>query len=284
MRMRRPTLPWTDWHWLVAGLVALVCAGSLVGIVEGSPVALWVSGALTLAVAVALATDVGAGLVAGLAVAALLVVVRQLTGHWARADFGPALGETVAILAAAAWAGLVAQRIRRQVRSDGARDPDDGAGYDDLGLLGPSAARDRLEDEVAARDRDWGSLGLLLVSVRLIVDDRPPGVGDAAQRCFARLLQARTGPLDVPFALDANSFGVIFPHSTGRVVWDTVARLLDGVRSARVTVGPERRRVPLTQLVSVQVGICEEPAGAVTVQGLMGRAGAALASAESGTR
>jgi hypothetical protein len=281
MSMNLATPAWTDPRLRILVLVALVCTGSLSGVSEGAPVAVWVATAVFVAVAVGLALDVWGGLVAGLGTAALLVGVRQLTGHWSSDDFLPALLETVAIIAAAAWAGVLGHAVRAETAPD-LRAEAEVSPYGDLGLLGPEAARARLEEEVAARGRDGAALGLVLVDARLAAEETEPGVGNAARRCVARLVESRTADLDVPFALSADRVGVIFPHASGTVVWDSVGRVLDGVRTATLTVGPERRQVPLSELVSVRVGVSEQPAALADAESLMAEAAAALELAASG--
>jgi len=281
MSMSRATPVWTERLRRILVLVALLCAGSLAGVPEGEPVAVWVAAGLFLGVAVGLTLDVWGGLVAGLGAAALVVGLRQATGHWSSEVFLPALVETATIVLAASWAGALGRFLRT---ADGPRPTDSGdlAPYGDLGLLGPDAARARLEEEVAASARDGAGLGLLLVDVRLAGEGTPPGLADAARRCVARLVETRTTDLDVPFALSDDRLGVLFPHASREVVWDCAGRLVDGIEAATVTAEPDRRQVALSDLLTVRLAVSEQPAGEVDAENLMRDTSAALDAAPEG--
>ena len=277
--MRRPTSVWTDGWPRLAVLVGLVCAGSLAG-PEPPPIRIGMATCLGLGVVVALALDVWGGLVAGMAAAAGMVALRQYSGQWAPDDFGLAVAEVVLIVVASTWAGLTGQHLRTSTPDATGPEPIQPP-YASLGLLDPEATQARLSEEVAARARDRASLGLALFDVRTLVDDVPADVDRAAHRAVARQLAARTGQLDVPFALTTDRLGVIFPHSTGALAWDTVGRVLEGIRGATITVGPDRRNVALPDLVAVSVGISEQPASTVSVAGLLGAARTALEHASA---
>ena len=273
--MLRPTPAWTDQRGRTAVLVGIVCAGSLAGLTEDPPIPVWVATALVLAVVAALALDVWGGLLAGLGAASLLVAVRQATGHWSSADFFPALVETLALLGASTWAGFTGQPSRPAGRELQPNPPQDSR-YVDLGLLSSAAARARLDEEVVARSRDGAPLGLALIELSLVVEDRSGALKESLGRSLARLVESRTGRLDVPFALSADTLGVIFPHVDDTVVWDTVGGILEAVRTTRATIGPDSRSVALTDVATIRVGVSELSAATVSVDSLMAEARAAL--------
>jgi hypothetical protein len=275
----RVTSGWTERHTAVALLLMAMSAAPFAGFTESAPVAVWVAAAALLTAGVALALDPWGGAVAGLVGAASLVGVRQLTGQWTPAQFGPAAVETLAIVIVGGLSGYVGNRLRARPGETAPREGFKPA-YGSLGLLGPDAALARLEEE-AARSAGFGrGLSLALLDVT-VTEDLPPAGRQAVHRAVARLLESRTAEADVPFALSADRLGVIFPEASGLTAWDTVGEILQALGGATFTFGPDRTSRSLAGAADIHAGIAQLGPGRESAQALLEAAVASLDSART---
>lgn len=273
--MRLPTWGWTDRHACVAALLATAMAGSLAGLVEGTPVAMWVALALGATAVLALTLDVWGGALVGFLGASVLVLARRQNELWSPDVFLPALIETVAILTAGTVAGYTGMRLRTgapaQVLGGGSAQD-----YESLGLLGPEPAMARLAEEVVRSERQGRSVALVLFDVHLKDSVFPAEGRRAALRSVARAVESRTPEHDVPFALGPDRFGVIFPDATSTGAWGTVGKVLEAVDSAHFTFGIERHARPLADAVELYVGLAQRVPRRESASSLLDDAVAAL--------
>lgn len=254
--MRLPTWGWTDRHAGVAGLLSIAMVGSVAGLGEGAPVALWVAATLGVTAVLALALDVWGGALLGLLGATALVVARRQNDVWTSDAFVPALTETLAILTAGAVAGYTGMRLRTGVPIQvlGGVPAQE---YEALGLLSPDNAMARLDEEVQGSVRHGRDVVLVLFDVQVKDPNLPPAGRQAALRAVARSLEGRTPDHDVPFALDIDRLGVIFLDATTTGAWSTVGSVLEAVDSAHFTFGTERHARPLADAVDLYVGLAQ---------------------------
>lgn len=253
----RPTWGWTDRHPPVVALVGISGAGSLVGLTEGAPVALWVGVAVVLSAAVALLSDAYGGLLVGLLCAAGLVATRRFSGAWTPAVFDTALVETFAVVATGGVAGLVGSTLRRAARERPNGDLGLDAIAEPLGLLGPEAATHRLAEEVERAHAHARPLSVALFRISPLDEDLDPRDLTAVTRAVMRHLERECRDLDVPFALTHELLGVIFPESPSASTWEAVGHILHEVSESRVTLGADRRPHPLADLVGINVGVAQ---------------------------
>lgn len=271
----RPTWGWTDRHAPVVALVGISGAGSLAGLIEGAPVALWVGVAVVLAASLALLSDAYGGLLVGLLCAAGLVATRRFAGTWTTSDFEAALVETLAVVATGGVAGMVGSTLRRAARDL----PNGGLGLDaiaePLGLLGPDAAAHRLEEEVERAHAHARPLSVALFRLSPLDDDLDPRDLTAVTRAVMRHVERECRDLDVPFALSHELLGVIFPESPSASTWEAVGHVLHELSESRVTLGADRRPRPVPELVGVNVGVAQLGANG-TAEALLAGAQAAV--------
>ena len=274
--MDRVTSGWTEQHSAVALLLTAACAATAAGVLDGG----WVAGAVATATVatclVALLLDAWGGAVVGLVAVGALVAVRRGSSAWVREDFAAATMEALAILLTGALAGATASRLRRQ---DGvhARPSPWQPAHGSLGLLGADAAMARLEEECARSARLGRPLTLAVLDVVVTAPDLSPASVEAAQRTVARLVESRTRENDVPFALSAGRFGIVFPESGPDVAWDAVGEIVQAAGSATFTQGSRRTARPVDEVTSLHAGIAQYAVGRDTWQTLLEDATGALA-------
>lgn len=271
----RPTWGWTDRHPPVVALVGISGAGSLAGLTEGTPVALWVGVAVVLSAAVSVLSDAYGGLLIGLLCAAGLVAVRRFSGTWTPAVFDTALVETLAVVATGGVAGLVGTTLRRAAREHPSGDLGLDAIAEPLGLLGPDAAAHRLAEEVERAHAHGRPLSLALFRLSALAQDLDPRDLTSVTRAVMRHVERECRDLDVPFVLTHELLGVIFPESPSASTWEAVGHVLHELGESRVTLGADRQPRALAELVAVNVGVAQlSPSG--TAEALLAGAQAAV--------
>lgn len=293
--MRALTWGWTERHTAVAFVLVVAQAGALVGLLERSPVSLWVAAAVGAAAVLGLLVDVWAGALVGLASAVAVVAARRAAGLWTPEDFTTAALETVAVVLVGAVAGRAGTALRARsasTRSSRAEAYDRQPGAHDetwsvpahgsLGLLGEHAAMARLHEEVARGERHLRPVTLVLFDVDVTDDTLTPAGRRVASRAVARVVESRAGEHDIPFALGAERLGIVFPDSTLGAVWDVVGRVLDSLASATFTLGEDRATRPLTDAVDVHVGIARQAPEGSTASSILAEAVTALDRARAG--
>ena len=253
--MALPTSAWTERHTAVSALVLVCAVASLSGLLEDPPLPAWVAVAVAVAGIGGLAVDVWGGALVGLAAAALLVAVRRATDHWSSDVFGPALVETVALVAAGALAGHAGVRLRTSSTSVTAAAL--GPVHGSLGLIDEAAATARLEEEVSRSRRHGRTVSLALVEVQVTEEELPVEGRRAAFRAVARLLEGRSEEHHVPFALAEDRFGLVLPDTGATAAWVVVGRVLEAVGTTEVTYGAGRTSRTLRDTVEVVVGISQ---------------------------
>ena len=242
------------------------------GQLEESRTAVLVAGVLAVVVTLGLAVDRWAGALIGLAGAVALVALRRAWGDWAPEVFGPAVLETLVLVTAGALSGRAGQRLRGSA-SPGVVSLLEPA-YGSLGLLGQDAALARLEEEVARAQRLDRAVILLLLDVD--VHESAAEARSAALRAVARLVESGAESQDIPFAMSANRFGIIFADASLAAVWDVVDRILATVATATYPHGVEREVRLLQTAVGLRIGLAQQSIRASTAQGILDEAVAAL--------
>jgi GGDEF domain-containing protein len=250
-----PTWALTERHRAVGALVLACSVASLSGLSEDQPLPSWVAVAVVVAALPSLALDVWGGALVGLAVAALLVAVRQAADLWGPDVFGPALVETVALFAVGALAGRAGARLRPVTRP--AAGSHIAPVHGSLGLIDEAAATARLEEEVIRSRRYGRTVSLALLDVHLTEDGLPVEGRRAACRAVARLVEGRSEPAHVPFALADDRFGIVMPDTGAAAAWEVVGRVLEAVGTTEVTYGAGRISRSLHDTVEVLAGISQ---------------------------
>lgn len=267
--MRAVTSGWTERHSVVAALTLLALAGCFVGLSEGPPVVYVVTAALALTAVLGLALDVWGGMLVGLGVAAAMVLVRRTTGHWSEDVFAQALLETLTILSVGALAGHTGGVLRRGGHEAPATSSPFDPAYGSLGLLGGDAARTRLSEEIERGERRQQPVVLMMLDAVVTDDALPPAGRTAALRAVARIVESRAQQHDIPFALAADRFGIVFPETTVSAVWDTIGRIMESTAKANVAYGTERQPRPLADVVDVHAGISQQSRARSTADALL---------------
>lgn len=270
--VRLPTSVWTDRHAAVAVLLVVSLAGTCVGQLEDSRSAVLVTSAMAVVVTLGLAVDRWAGALVGLAGAVAVVALRRGWGEWGPESFGPALLETLALITAGTLSGRVGERLRgsASTAAPSAFEP----AYGSLGLLGQDAAVARLEEEVGRAARGDRAVLLLLLDADVhpsAAEDRP-----SALRTVARVVESAAESQDIPFAMAADRFGIVFPAASRAAVWDVVDRILATVASATYPHGVHREVRPLQSVVELRISIAQQSPQAMTAQGILDEAVSAL--------
>ncbi len=273
--MPAPTWGWTERHSAVAWVLVLALGGALVGLVEDSPIPLWVATALAVASVVALALDAWAGALVGLFAAVTVVGARRWSGLWSSDVLLPALLETLVVVLVGAAAGHAGGVLRGGGYAAAVYDPFEPV-HGSLGLLGQDAAMARLEEDVARGERLLRPVTLAMFDVVAKDESLPPAGRAAAERAVARAVESRAGEHDVPFALASGRMGIVFPDSPLASVWDVVGRILESVADASFAFGADRSARPLAQAVDVLVGISRQSAERSTAGALLDDAVSAL--------
>lgn len=273
--MRRVTSGWTDLHTAVVSLLLVGWVATLTGLVEGGWVPLVVATAVLMTAVPSLLFDAWGGAVTGLIAVGVLVAIRRDAGAWTHDDFVAATVESCAILVTGAMAGATGSRLRRgavRTTTESSLQP----AYGSLGLLGSDAAMARLEEECARSARHGRPLTLALLDVVLTARDLGQDGRDAVARTVARLAEQRAGEHDVPFALSADRFGIIFPEVVAAAAWDAIGDVLAATSTANVTYGNARTSRSLAEVAEVYVGIAQYAPGRDTWQAMLDAAVEAL--------
>lgn len=202
---------WTEFRPRFGLVVAAVLsAGVLIGIEDGSSrVAL---GVIVIAATVAsLARDGYAGVVIGLAGAAVLVLVKRLDGDLNPRQFFIIGAEVVSVVTISWLVGVLSHHLRSSVQrvtrpSAGSVLPTANA----MGVLGLEIGLHRLGEELSRRRTSGGPLGLALVALRSRAD-RDDELLEPARRAAARHVESVLGDADVVFAVDDDTLAVILP-------------------------------------------------------------------------
>jgi GGDEF domain-containing protein len=236
-------------------LVLACTVASLGGLSEQQPLPSWVAIAVAASALGSLGLDVWGGALVGLAVAALLVAARRATDLWSSEVFVPALVETVALIAVGALAGHAGARLR--LTTPAATGSLLGPVHGSLGLIDEGAALARLEEEVARSRRYGRTVSLALLDVHLVEEGLPVEGRRAACRAVARLVESRSEPAHVPFALAEDRFGIVMPDTGAVAAWAVVGRVLEAVGTTEVTYGTDRTSRSLHDTVEVVAGISQ---------------------------
>jgi GGDEF domain-containing protein len=276
--MLRVTSGWTEQHTAVASLLLVGSVATLAGLADGGWVPVAVAVAVVATAVLSLMLDAWGGALVGLVAVGVLVAVRRSSGVWAREDFVAATVEACAILATGALAGATGSTLRRGTTPGSALSSWQPA-YGSLGLLGSDAGMARLEEECARSARHGRPLTLVLFDVVVTARDLTADGRDAVHRTVARLVEHRTGEHDVPFALSADRFGVIFPEAGASAAWDAVGDVIAASATAAFTHGSERTPRPLAEVAGVYVGIAQYAPGRDTWQAMLDAATEALQQA-----
>jgi GGDEF domain-containing protein len=146
--------------------------------------------------------------------------------------------------------------------------------YGSLGLLGQDAALARLEEEVVRAERSDRAVLLLLLDAD--VHESSSEARPAALRAVARVVESAAESQDIPFALAADRFGIVFPDTNPAAVWDVVDRILATVATATYPHGATREARPLQSAVELRIGLAQQSTQATTAQGILDEAVAAL--------
>jgi hypothetical protein len=202
---------WTEFRPRFGLVVAAVLsAGILIGIEDGSSrVAL---GVIVVAATVAsLARDGYAGVVIGLAGAAVLVLLKRVDGDLTPREFFLIGAEVVSVVTVSWLVGILSHHLRSSVQrvtrpSAGSVLPTANA----MGVLGHEIGLHRLEEELSRRRTAGGPLGLALVALRPQAG-RDEELLEPARRAVARHVESVLGDADVVFAVDDDTLAVILP-------------------------------------------------------------------------
>jgi hypothetical protein len=222
---------WTDAHSrvVIAVLVALIGTGG--GLLEGRDVTILVIGAIAATFVISFAADAWIGLIVGLAAAAGLTFLRQVTGTWLPSHFGPAVVESVALLGTGWAAGRAGYRMRPSRSTDQLLNATPGV-YGSLGLLPADLALVRLEEEVARALAHGRPLSLIVTLIRIVDADLDGPARDEAERGVARLIESLLRDLDVPFALTADEIGAILPETDAVAAAVASGRIVEAIAAA----------------------------------------------------
>jgi GGDEF domain-containing protein len=269
----------TEQHRLVAILVGVVAAVAATGAVEGGWVALVVTVMVAGTTAAALTRQALGGLVIGLLGAAALVGARQVLGRWDVDEFWYALAQVLGVVVVGVSAGAVGSRLRW---GTGGAVAGDGPVRPALGLLGPDDAIVRLDEEVERARDHRRPVSLLLVDVDLLDQGLDEEGRRRALRAVARTFESRLLPSDVPFAATDDFLGAILPETGTAMAWDRVARVLDAVREVRFSGGADDRQRPLSDVVTLHIGLAGLGEGVDSVDGLFDAAARGLRRSRSG--
>lgn len=276
--MARATWGWTEHHTAVAVLLTVACGSTLVGLLDGGWVPLAVAVAAIVTGLVALLLDAWGGAVVGLAAVGALVATRRAGSAWTREDFVPAAVEALGLLLTGAVAGAVASRLRDRPGATVPLSPWR-AVHGSLGLLDADAAMARLEEECARSARHGHPVTLALLEVVVTAPDLSAEALSSVERSVARLVESRAREQDVPFALSADRFGIVFPESGSDAAWDVVGDIVQATDTATFTHGERRAPRPVTQVAWVCAGIAQHGSGRDTWQTMLDAAAQSVALA-----
>ena len=252
--MSRLTSGWTDRHVLAAcALLTAALAGGL-ALRASSPYDAVGIGAVAATVLLALRLDPFGGIVGGFTAAAALIAARQAGGQWARADFGPALATTAALVALGWVVGLLATRLRTPAGGP-TQTAVTGGAYGSLGLLSSELALARLDEEVVRARRHHRPVTVVLLSTEIVDPALPPAARTAAWRTVARLMESLVPETSVPFALSADEVGAILPETDEAAAWQLLGPVIDAAGRASFTVREQGERRSLADCVELYAGL-----------------------------
>jgi len=254
----RLTWGWTELHLNVVGLLLGTTAVSLAGLLDPSPVQVWVAVAVWGCATLALGSDIYGGMILGLLFAVGLSLLRQVTGTWVSDSFAAAAVESAGLVAVGALAGSAGAVLRRPgTRHQVQIGPHAENPYSPLGVIGAEAAHVRLEEEIDRARGHRRPLSLVVFDVRSHDPDLSAQGRAAALRALVRVVERRASEVDVPFALTDDRIGVIFPERPSRRAWEAVGDVLHSVARSSFTVGSDRSPRPLGDTLSLHVGVVQ---------------------------
>jgi hypothetical protein len=237
---------------VIAVVVALVTAAA--GLLEGRDLTLLVIGATAATFVVSLAADAWAGLVVGLAAAAGVTLIRQLTGTWLPSHFAPTAVESVALLGTGWAAGRAGHRLRQSRPTDVLMNDTPGV-YGSLGLLPADLALVRLEEEVTRASAHGRPLSLILALIRIVEEDLDGPARDEAERGVARLIESLLRDIDVPFALTAQEIGAILPETGPTAAAVASGRIVEAIAAATFADRRTGQRRRLADAADVHIAL-----------------------------
>jgi len=263
-------------------IAAVLSAGVLIGIESG------VSRLLLLAVVVAavvtsLARDGYAGVVIGLAGAALLVLVKRFTGDLTPREFF-VVGAEVATVVTVSWlVGVLGHHLRTSVERltrppAGSVMPKPNA----MGVVGADIGLHRLDEELARRLATGEPLGLALVN------EQPNAVADEAvlepaRRAVARHVESVLADSDVVFAVDDDTLAIILPTSDWTSGLNTLGRVAVAASQATYADPVDRRRRAVNETIRQRTSLVFADDTTTDARTLMAAAHQALGSGDERT-
>jgi len=263
-------------------IAAVLSAGVLIGIESG------VSRLLLLAVVVAavvtsLSRDGYAGVVIGLAGAALLVLVKRFTGDLTPREFF-VVGAEVATVVTVSWlVGVLGHHLRTSVErltrpSAGSVVPKPNA----MGVVGVDVGLHRLDEELARRLATGEPLGLALVN------QQPNAVADEAvlepvRRAVARHVESVLADTDVVFAVDDDTLAIILPTSDWTAGLNTLGRVAVAASQATYADPVDRSRRAVNDTVRLNTALVFADDTTTDARTLMDSAQQALGSGDERT-
>lgn len=243
--MTTATPAWTDITVRLLGCAAALVGCGLLAGADTPAVAAACAIAAVVCCLTAVRYDAFVGLAIGLVGAAVVVVVRMLTGGWGAVPPVLVIAQSLALVALGWLSGRLGARLRvvaDSVSTESRRSVV--AVHNSLGLLGFEQATSRLEEEIARSRAAHTPLCLLLVRIDLEDESLSEDTQVAVQRAVARIVEAGVADYDVPFAMSENEIGAIMPGASDDQAWRIVLPLID--RLTRVTFADretgERRR------------------------------------------
>lgn len=253
--MGRLTTDWTDRHRAVAAALTVTGLAGLAGGAQPPAYRPLAAVVIVAAVLVALRLDAFGGIVTGLAAAAAVVAVKQLTGGWTPDAFATSLALTVALLVLGWVTGVVSGRLRERQPKDVAAAGLVAPAHGSLGLITGEVAEARLEEEIARARRHRRPLSLVLLRTRIADEALAEGARLAAYRSVARLVETLLRDTDVPFAFSREEIGAILPETDGDDAWEVVGPLVDAITGATFTDRQEGERRNFADCADLQVGL-----------------------------
>jgi GGDEF domain-containing protein len=275
---------WTEFRPRFGLVVASVLsAGVLIGIEDGlSRVVLGIL--VVAAVMVSLARDGYAGVVVGLAGAAVLVLVKRLTGDLTPREFF-VVGAEVASVVTVSWlVGILGHHLRTSVErvmrpTAGSVLPTANA----MGVLGPEIGLHRLDEELNRRQASGGPLALALVAHHPMADADDEAL-EPARRAIARHVESVLGDSDVVFALDDDTLAVILPTADWTTGLSTLGRVALAASQATYAAPEDRSRRSVSDTTRISTALVFADDATADSRGLVSKAQDALLSGRGADR
>ncbi|GGC56275.1 hypothetical protein GCM10011410_05920 [Hoyosella rhizosphaerae] len=225
----------------LAGLELSVARTSLVAVI-----------AVTLVLAVVV--DEFLGLIAGLAAAASVVVIKETVGH---ADFAHTAGLALGAFVSVWVVSIASSSVRHHTSHRGGNRSVENEYDPGFGLLAPNEAPKRIADEFERAQRHRRPLAVLVLAVARL---REVNAADEAQfvraeRELARMLSNIAETTDIPFRFSDEEFGALLIETESADAQIQGARLADSLIHATVTLSEARERRSVSDFLSVGVGL-----------------------------